>query len=113
MLFLRGKAHKFKPFPRKNSNYSAYPYAIAPLSGSVMTNELNLKKLSKLPVRAVVGSDDTIVSPESSEKFIAALSKTNSEASLITLDGYDHFDVPTYYLDSDAGLLDWLISRKK
>ena len=94
----------------------AYPgsfSAISPLSGSVMTNELNLKKLSKLPVRAVVGSDDTIVSPESSEKFIAALSKTNSEASLITLDGYDHFDVPTYYLDSDAGLLDWLISRKK
>ena len=94
----------------------AYPgsfSAIAPLSGSVMTNELNLKKLSKLSVRAVVGSDDTIVSPESSEKFIAALSRTNSEASLITLDGYDHFDVPTYYLDSDAGLLDWLISRKK
>ncbi len=94
----------------------AYPgsfSAIAPLSGSVLTNELNLKKLSGLPVYAVVGGSDTIVPPESSEKFISALGKTNPDARIEVIEGADHFAVPAAYLDEELGIVDWLLSESE
>ncbi len=94
----------------------AYPKtfsAVAPLSGSVQVTEQNLRKLENLPVWAVVGEADTIVPPDSSRKMIEQLSERNPEAKITELPGTDHFGVPELYLDSETGLLDWLIAQKR
>ena len=88
--------------------------AVAPLSGSVTLSDVNLKKLSSLPILAVVGSDDTVVDPESSKNFIAELSLVNENASIIELVGADHFEVPRLsYLSDEFDLISWLISQSK
>ena len=94
----------------------AYPAsfsAIAPLSGSVTASDINLRKLSALPVWAVVGEADTIVDPESSRQFIAALSQTSGRAYLTELEGAGHFDVPAVYLDQSLNLLGWLAAQSR
>ena len=94
----------------------AYPNtfsAVSPLSGSVQVTEQNLRKLENLPVWAVVGEADTIVPPDSSRKMIEQLSERNPEAKITELPGTDHFGVPELYLDSETGLLDWLIAQKR
>lgn len=86
---------------------------IAPLSGSVRNNDLNLKKLKDIPVRAFVGSADTIVDPAASVEFVAALQDQGSDAQLVNFSGASHFDVPALtYLDTSLGLLDWLIDAE-
>ena len=86
--------------------------AAAPLSGSVRLTEQNLTALQSLPVWAVVGSADTIVKPDASEQFIAALQEKNPNARLTVREGATHFDVPQAYLDSTLGLLDWLTAAR-
>lgn len=86
--------------------------AAAPLSGSVQLTERNLTALQSLPVWAVVGSADTIVKPDASEQFIAALKEKNPNARLTVRKGATHFDVPQAYLDSELGLLDWLTAAR-
>ncbi len=86
--------------------------AAAPLSGSVQLTEQNLTALQSLPVWAVVGSADTIVKPDASEQFIAALQQKNPNARLTVCEGATHFDVPQTYLDSTLGLLDWLTAAR-
>ena len=86
--------------------------AAAPLSGSVQLTERNLTALQSLPVWAVVGSADTIVKPDASEQFIAALQDKNPNARLTVREGATHFDVPQTYLDSTLGLLDWLTAAR-
>ena len=91
----------------------SYPdtfYKVAPLSGNVTLNDANLNKLKNKPVWAFVGTDDTIVDPQSSIDFIASLSKINSEAKITIIEGYTHFDVPNVYLSSDYDLLSWLVN---
>lgn len=91
----------------------SYPdtfYKVAPLSGNVTLNDANLNKLKNKPVWAFVGSDDTIVDPQSSIDFIASLSKINSEAKITIIEGYTHFDVPKVYLSNDYNLLSWLVN---
>lgn len=90
----------------------SYPgtfYKVAPLSGAVTTNEINLNKLKDKPVWAFVGSADTIVDPQSSIDFIDALSKINNQAKITIIDGYTHFDVPNVYLSEEYDLLSWLV----
>ncbi|MDO4543760.1 MAG: dienelactone hydrolase family protein [Clostridia bacterium] len=83
---------------------------IAPLSGSVQTTEENLEALKNLPVRAFVGSEDNIVSPNSSIQFIENLRRINPNAEVTSFSGAGHSDVPALvYLDSEIGLIDWLI----
>ena len=86
--------------------------AAAPLSGSVQLTEQNLTALQSLPVWAVVGSADTIVKPDTSEQFIAALQEKNPNARLTVRENATHFDVPQTYLDSTLGLLDWLTAAR-
>ena len=90
----------------------AYPstfYKVAALSGNVTTNDLNLNKFKDKEVWAIVGSEDTIVDPQSSIDFITELQKTNDKAKLTVIDGYGHFDVPNAYLSTEYDLLNWLI----
>ena len=95
----------------------AYPNAfsaVAPLSGSVTLTDANVQKLKNVPVWAMVGTDDTIVDPQSSINFIAELSKVNDKAKLTELDGADHFEVPnTSYLSSEFDLIGWLVQQSK
>ncbi len=90
----------------------SYPntfHKIAPLSGAITLNDANLNKLKDKPVWAFVGSDDTIVDPQSSIDFINSLSKINSQAKITIIDGYTHFDVPNVYLSKEYNLLSWLV----
>ncbi len=85
-------------------------YKIAPLSGSVTVTQANVSALSNLPVRAFVGSADTIVSPEASQKMIAALKEQGADAEITVFDGASHFDVPTLaYLSESFDLPGWLV----
>lgn len=86
-----------------------YFYKVAPLSGNVVLSDININKLKNKPVWAFVGSDDTIVDPQSSIDFIQALSKVNDQAKITIIDGYTHFDVPNVYLSTEYNLLSWLI----
>ncbi len=90
-------------------SYPATFYKVAPLSGAVTLSEINVNKLKSKPVWAFVGSDDTIVDPQSSIDFIAALGKINDEAKITVIDGYTHFDVPNVYLSTEYNLLSWLV----
>ncbi|HBK02620.1 MAG TPA: hypothetical protein DDY77_06295 [Clostridiales bacterium] len=85
-------------------------YKIAPLSGSITTNDTNVEKLKNKPVWAIVGSADTIVDPKQSENFIAALKKVNTNAKITVLENYDHFMVVNAYLDDSLKLLEWLVA---
>ena len=83
--------------------------AVAPLSGSVKLTNKNISKLKNTPVWAIVGNEDTIVSPSTSINFINELKTSNSNAKITILDGYDHFEVPNAYLETDV--INWLITQ--
>lgn len=87
---------------------------IAPLSGSIKMSESKINVLSKLPVWAFVGSNDTIVDPSSSELFIKRLKTINKNTKITIFDGATHFDVPQLtYIDTNLNLVQWLISNTK
>lgn len=94
---------------------AAYPNTfarIAPLSGSIKNTAVNVNKLKNIPVRAFVGTGDTIVPPESSQSFINALKSAGGNAEITELDGADHFAVPALtYLNNDYHIIDWLIGK--
>ena len=67
---------------------------IAPLGGSIKMTEANINALAELPIWAFVGSNDTIVDPTSSVRFIKRLKTKNNNAKVTIFDGATHFDVP-------------------
>lgn len=88
--------------------------SVAPLSGSIKMTEANINALSQMPVWAFVGSDDTIVDPSSSERFIKRLKIKNRNAKITIFEGATHFDVPRLtYLDLNLNLVNWLLSNSK
>ncbi len=84
---------------------------IAPLSGSIRDTEDNRNALKNVPIYAFVGDADTIVSPERSEEFIAALQDLGGNARIEILEGADHFAVPGLAYLGGYGLVDWLIGN--
>ena len=83
---------------------------IAPLSGSVRNTPDILSKLKNIPIRAFVGSADTIVPPDSSKEVVAALKAAGGSAEITVFDGADHFSVPSLtFLDTNIDLIGWLI----
>lgn len=65
-----------------------------------------------IPVWAFVGAEDTIVSPELSERFVESLNQAGGNARLTVFEGATHFDVPTLaYFDSELNVLDWLVGN--
>lgn len=73
-----------------------------------------MNKLKNIPVRALVGTADTIVPPESSQEFINALKNAGGNAEITLLDGADHFEVPALtYLNESFSLINWLINEVK
>ncbi len=83
---------------------------IAPLSGSIRNTPDIIGKLKNIPVRAFVGSADTIVPPDSSKEVVAALKVAGGSAEITVFDGADHFSVPSLtFLDTNIDLIGWLI----
>ena len=83
---------------------------IAPLSGSIRNTPDIIDNLKSIPVRAFVGSADTIVPPDSSKEVIAALKAAGGSAEITVFDGADHFSVPSLaFLDTNIDLIGWLI----
>lgn len=92
---------------------AAYPSLfsrIAPLSGSVRNIGDTACALKDVSVWAFVGSEDTIIPPESSEEVISLLRESDADARITVLDGADHFTVPSLtYLNGEINLIGWLI----
>ena len=87
-------------------------WKIAPLSGSVTLNEQNVNALKSISVCAFVGANDTIVKPQSSKAFVAALKKAGGNAEITEFEGADHFAVPKLtYCGENINLIDWLIGK--
>lgn len=85
---------------------------IAPLSGSVRVQPEYIEKLKNIPVWAFVGSADTIVPPDSSMEFVAALKEAGGNAGITIFGDADHFTVPSLtYLDKDIDLISWLTDK--
>ena len=95
----------------------AYPELfarIAPMSGSVECTQENLEALANIPVWAFVGAEDTIVSPEVSEKLVESLNQAGGSAQLTVFEGATHFDVPTLaYFNSDLNVIGWLTGDER
>ena len=84
---------------------------IAPLSGSIRDTSENLDALMHTPVYTFVGTEDTIVPPESTESFVADLNDSGGNAILVKLQGVDHFSVPSLAYLGNYGLVDWLLGK--
>lgn len=81
---------------------------IAPLSGSIRNTPENVQALKDTPVYAFVGTEDTIVKPESSIAFVDALTAAGGTAQIAEIEGADHFAVPECAYLGDYGLVEWL-----
>lgn len=85
---------------------------IAPMSGSIQNTQENLTALSKTKIWAFIGTEDTIVSPDSSREIIKALKEKGANAIITELNGATHFDVPSLaYKNPD--LIQWLVDCGK
>lgn len=82
---------------------------IAPTSGSIQNTEANLTALSKTKIWAFVGTDDTIVSPDSSRAIIKALNEKGANVKITELNCATHFDVPSLAYKNNA-LIQWLVN---
>lgn len=78
------------------------------MSGSIRNTPENVQALKNTPVFAFVGSEDTIVKPESSQEFVEALVSAGGDAKITELDGADHFAVPGLAYLGGCGLVEWL-----
>ena len=81
---------------------------VAPLSGSIRNTPENVRALKNIPVYAFVGTEDTIVKPESSIAFVEALTTAGGNAKIVEIEGADHFDVPRSAYLGNYGLIEWL-----
>ena len=87
---------------------------IVPMSGSVKNTDANVKALGIMPIRAFVGSADTVVAPEASTGFTDALKQTNPDCKMTVLDGATHFDVPELvFKNEEFDIMDWILAQKQ
>lgn len=94
--------------------YSTLFARIAPLSGSVRNAAGTALALRNTPVWAFVGSEDTIVPPETSLETVKQMAELGADARIMVLDGADHFTVPSrVYLDGTVNLIAWLIGENR
>ncbi len=94
------------------ATYSSKFSCIAPLSGSVTVS--NSANYVNIPVWAVVGSADTIVSPTSSTTIVTMINNLGGNAQLKIYTGATHFDVPELaYKDTSVNILNWMINQTK
>ena len=77
------------------------------MSGGIKPTERMATALCGLPIRAFVGSTDTVISPQSTWDCAALLTERGADIEVTEYEGAGHTDVPEKaYLESD--LLLWL-----
>ena len=85
---------------------------IAPMSGFVRNSDENIDALSKTKIWAFVGSNDTVISPNSTKQVIKLLKDKDIDAKITEYQDADHFTVPVLgYKDKD--FINWLVNCKK
>lgn len=85
---------------------------IAPMSGSIKNTEENISSLSKTKIWAFVGTNDTIINPNSTRTIIETLKSNGANVRLTEFDGVDHFGVPSLgYKNSE--FINWLVNCSK
>ena len=82
---------------------------IAPMSGSIRNSDATIKALCKTKIWAFVGTEDTIVSPDSSRTIISELEENGADAKITELEGATHFDVPSLVYKNNE-LIQWLVN---
>ena len=83
---------------------------IAPLAGSARGVLEYASLLKEIPVRAFVGADDTVITPNSSKQMVAKLQNAGADAQITVLDGTDHVSIPSLvYHDESVRLVEWLL----
>lgn len=83
---------------------------IAPLAGSARGVLECASLLKEIPVRAFVGADDTVITPNSSKQMVAKLQNAGADAQITVLDGADHVSIPSLvYHDESVRLVEWLL----
>ena len=83
---------------------------IAPLAGSARGVLECVSLLKEIPVRAFVGADDTVITPNSSKQMVAKLQNAGADAQITVLDGADHVSIPSLvYHDESVRLVEWLL----
>lgn len=91
------------------SNPDLY-YKIAPMSGSVKTDDETAQKLLSLSVWAFVGGAERSTTIDSTRAIIDALISKGADAQFTVLEGAAHFEVPAAaYLDKTLNIIEWLI----
>ena len=88
--------------------HPGYFARVAPLSGSIRDTPENRRAFANTQVYAFVGTDDTIVDPQTTRDFVNALMAAGYDAKLTELPGTDHFGVPAQAYLGDYGLVSWL-----
>lgn len=85
---------------------------IAPCSGGVRANKAALSALGDMKIWTFVGTEDTVVKPQSAINFIEQLARSNSRASITEFEGAAHTDVPALvYLSDEIDLIRWLTEK--
>ena len=71
--------------------------------------EANLNALAKTKIWSFVGTNDTIVSPDSSRTIIDELKRKGADAKITEFENATHFDVPALgYKNTE--LIEWLVN---
>lgn len=82
---------------------------IAPMSGFVRNSDENINALSKTKIWAFVGTNDTVINPNSTKQAIKLLKDKGIDAKITEYQDVDHFNVPVLgYKDKD--FINWLIN---
>ena len=82
---------------------------IAPMSGFIRNSDENINALSKTKIWAFVGTNDTVISPNSTKQAIKLLKDKGIDAKITEYQDADHFTVPVLgYKDKD--FINWLVN---
>ena len=82
---------------------------IAPMSGFVRNTDENITAISKVKIWAFVGTNDTVISPNSTKQAIKLLKDKGANAKLTEFQDADHFNVPVLgYKDND--FINWMVN---
>ena len=81
---------------------------IAPMSGFIRNSDENINALSKTKIWAFVGTNDTVINPNSTKQAIKLLKDKGIDAKITEYQDADHFNVPVLgYKDKD--FINWLV----
>ena len=85
---------------------------IAPMSGFIKNSDENINAVSKTKIWAFVGTNDAVISPNSTKQAIKLLKDKGANAKLTEYQDADHFSVPVMgYKDNE--LIKWFVNCSK